>query len=64
MNHYSQNHKIAKLIICCTICALLYLDGTLSIYAWLAVVIWIFGTNPIAWVIESARGDKHEHDKV
>lgn len=64
MSVYQQNHKLAKLIMSIIVCALLYLDGSLSIYAWAAVIVWVFGVNPIAYVIEAIRRQDHKHDKL
>ncbi len=64
MSKYQQNHKLAKGIMCLLVCVLLYMDGTLSFYAWIAVVVWVFGVNAIAWLLEALRGNDHEHDKI
>lgn len=64
MSPYAQNHKAAKAIMYLMINILLYLDGSLTIYGWAAITIWVFGTNVIAYAIETIRGHKHEHDKL
>jgi hypothetical protein len=64
MSNYSKDHKLAKLIMALIVCGLLYIDGSLTLLQWSAVLIWVFGVNPIAYLIESVLKHPHKHDKV
>lgn len=64
MSRYCQNHKLAKLIMALIVCGLLAFDGSLSLLQWMAVLVWVFGVNPIGYFIETLRKHPHEHDKI
>jgi hypothetical protein len=57
---YSQDHKLAKFILYVII--VLLVANTFTEF--LGITIWIWGLNPIAYLVESARKHPHQHDKL
>ena len=65
-NQYRQDHKIAKAIVFMLVVLCLVINREFdSMYIdILAVFIWLFGVNPIGYLVESIRHHSHNHDKV
>lgn len=66
-NHYTTDHRIAKLVVCLAYILL----GAVSIESgnpYIALVagtcIWFFGINAVGYLIESLRGHRHTHQWV
>lgn len=57
---YNENHKLAKAIIY-VIILLLVLPCLKEAFI---VTLWFWGLNPIAYVIETIRGQEHQHDRI
>lgn len=63
---YKQDHTIAKTVIFCIVVLLLVVNRDLDMVELdiLAVFVWLFGVNPIAYLVESLRKHPHNHDKI
>lgn len=68
MKKYKQIHVTAKIIVCIIVTMLITLAQlatmplSLLLNA-LAVIVWMFGVNPLGHLIESLKGHKkHDHD--
>ena len=63
---YKQDHKIAKAIVYLMIVVLLVLNKHFDLLYLdvLAVSLWFWCINSIAYVIETIRGHSHNHDKL
>lgn len=62
--HYRIAHRVAKLLMVSLVLALLALDGSLTLFNGLAIGVWVFMVNPLAYVLESVLHWKHTHDKL
>lgn len=62
---YDKVHHWAKAIVCTSVIILILLGRHLDIICIdvAAVVIWFFGVNPVAYVIESVLKLKHRHSR-
>lgn len=63
---YNRVHRTAKLIVCTLVILLLVLGNRFdSVYFEAgAVVVWFFGVNPLAYVLETVLHFKHKHSKI
>ena len=63
---YKMAHMCAKIIVFLLIVILLIVGRTYDIMFLdiLAVAVWFFGVNPVAWAIEEALHIKHLHSKI
>jgi hypothetical protein len=63
---YKKAHHIAKGIVCAVVIFLLILSRSYDtvVFDALAVIVWLFGVNPVAYVIESILHYKHNHSKL
>jgi ABC-type polysaccharide/polyol phosphate export permease len=61
---YDQDHKIAKFIIYVVIMVLVLIPIDSPLKELLAVTIWFWGLNPIAYLVESVRKHPHQHRKL
>lgn len=63
---YDRVHHWAKAINCFLVVILILLGRHFDIIYLdvAAVVIWFFGTNRIAYILESILGYKHRHNKL
>jgi hypothetical protein len=63
--HYKFCHKLAKTITCFLVILLLITSRLTGWFALdiLAVVVWFFGVNPIAYLIEHVNKWRHIHEK-
>lgn len=57
---YDKAHKCAKMIVCAIVIFLLLLDTKPAEIG--AVLVWIFGINPVAWAIEHLMKLPHKHN--
>jgi hypothetical protein len=66
LGDYDKDHKIAKVIVCSTVIALLVINRSLdSVYLDVfAVVVWFFGINPIARLLEIVFKHSKKHDLI
>lgn len=69
MSEYKTDHVLAKLIIAVVVTTLITIAQVSgfpvsAILNGLAVFIWFFGVNPVAYLIEEIRGHAHKHDKL
>lgn len=63
---YEFDHNWAKLVVALLVSGLL-IGGHVTGYLFLdiiAVFVWIFGVNAIAYMIEAALHHKHKHGKL
>jgi ACR3 family arsenite efflux pump ArsB len=69
MSDYKQDHVLAKLIIAIVV-AILITGAQISsmpislVLNIVAIFVWFFGVNPLAYLIEEIRGHSHKHDKL
>jgi hypothetical protein len=63
---YRKIHKLAKLVIFALVVLLLVINRVynLLILDILAVALWFFGVNTVAYIIEHVLNLRHTHDKV
>lgn len=63
---YQQNHLSAKVIVCCIQLVLVLLIDIVQtkLLILLAVVLYYFGVNTVAYLLEHIRGHRHRHDKI
>lgn len=66
MSRYTKNHKLAKLIVCFIVTALMLLNREYNVIYLdvAAVIVWFWGVNFSAYIIEAVQGVEHEHDKL
>lgn len=64
VSHYKLTHKLGKLLMVLIIFALLYFDGSLTILNACAILVWVFGANTLAYLIETYKRWNHEHDII
>ena len=64
MKEYAITHKVAKLLMALIVMVLLGLDGSLTLLNGAAILVWIFGTNSIAYLMETVLHLNHKHDKI
>lgn len=67
VDHYKQDHKTAKTVICSIVIMLVMISKYVSfpvslIIEALAVITWFFGVNPMGYLVEKVRKHKHKHD--
>lgn len=63
MKEYHQDHLLAKILLAIILTVLALIEG-FSVLSIVMVWLWLFGTNPLAYVIEKVRNHPHKHDKV
>ncbi len=63
---YKQDHKIAKFLVCFTVVLLMVLNKRFDVLYLdvAAVIIWFFGVNTTAYVVEALRHHSHKHDRI
>lgn len=61
---YKVNHILAKVIICCIILILEYFEGILSPLILIVTVLFFFGVNTVAYILEAVEKRGHDHDKI
>lgn len=64
---YKQDHLIAKIIVAFIVSILVTIAMTSTFFiSWicnvLAIFIWIFGVNPIGYIVETIRKHSHNHE--
>lgn len=64
MKQYDKVHKIAKAITCALVIGILLIGAGSRLLDIIAVLVWFWGTNPIAYIIETILKIKHRHTKV
>lgn len=66
MSGYRQTHKVAKGIVFFLVIVLLILSRRFdTVYLDIAAVaVWMWGTNPVGYLLESFTHSKHDHDKL
>lgn len=66
MKTYDKVHKIAKSIVFCGVVGLLItsrITGFILVDI-AAVALWFWGTNPVAYIIETILHVKHKHTRL
>lgn len=67
MSDYDKDHLLAKLIIAIIVSVLLTISQLIGL-PWslilnvVAVFIWLFGVNPLGYLIETVRHHIHKHN--
>ena len=61
MSAYESDHKIAKIIVSIIVIILLSFSDKLEWYEIAAIIVWIWGVNTCAYIIETIRHHIHKH---
>ena len=66
-DYYKEDHKLAKHIICSSIVVLANLSFFVSfpydiLLTNISIILWFWGINPTAYLIENIRKHAHKHD--
>lgn len=66
MKLYDKIHKTAKSIVFCGVVACLIAAKVsgLIVLDIVAVAIWFFGVNPVAYLLETFLHVKHQHNRI
>lgn len=59
-SNYKLAHNVAKTIVTSVVIFLMVLD--MRVWDIIAVIVWFWSVNPVAWVVEELLHLKHKHN--
>lgn len=66
MSEYDKVHRTAKVITCTLVVAVMCLAKYYEVFTLevIAIIIWFFGVNPVAYLIEEVKQMRHRHKRL